>query len=389
MMTKEISKLLKQHQLLQMSLAKIVVKKDVLENIADYINYRQFNNVTIVCDKNTNLILGEGMNSSLTTKVEKVSKLLLHPNKHNQVLADEQAIVQLLVEVPSDTDVLIAVGSGTIHDIVRFAAHKMKIPFISVPTAASVDGFTSKGAPLILRGFKQTIQTTAPIAVFADIDIIKEAPKEMTAAGFGDILGKYTSLLDWKISECIGNEPYNQLAASITRNALDTCVEHVDLIASGDDKGMQVLMEALIDSGLVMLILNHSKPASGGEHHLSHYWEMELLKQDKVQLLHGAKVGVATAILSDRYKEWKQQLQNNQVAVHSKFQQEWSRYGDEIKELIDELPSSQQIRKLLATVGGPTTTEELGIPNSLLEESLHEAHHLRPRCTGLFLMNQV
>src|SRR5690625_4586681 len=180
----------------------------------------------------------------------------------------------------------------------------MNIPFVSVPTAASVDGFTSKGAPLIFRGFKETIQTASPIAVFADIDVLKIAPREMTAAGFGDMIGKYTSLLDWKISHLIANEPYNKLAAKSTKKSLEACVKYVHQIADHEDEGLKILMQSLIESGLVMLVLDFSRPASGSEHHLSHYWEMELLKNEEKQLLHGAKVGVASAIIVDLYKQF-------------------------------------------------------------------------------------
>lgn len=197
-----------------------------------------------------------------------------------------------------------AVGSGTIHDIVRFVSFKMDIPIIAVPTAASVDGFTSKGAPLIFRGFKNTIQTASPLAVFADINIIKKAPQELTAAGFGDIIGKYTPLLDWKISNLIANEPYNELAAHLTKNSLVACVNHVEEIAAHSELGIKILMQSLIESGLVMLALDFSRPASGSEHHLSHYWEMELLKNDQKQLLHGAKVGVAATIIIDLYEKF-------------------------------------------------------------------------------------
>ncbi|KRE83838.1 hypothetical protein ASG89_12020 [Paenibacillus sp. Soil766] len=113
-----------------------------------------------------------------------------------EVAADEQAIVQLMVDTSLTSKELIAVGSGTIHDIVRFVSHRTKRPFLSVPTAPSVDGFASVGAPLIVRGFKKTIPCSAPEAIFADLGLLAAAPQAMIAAGVGDMLGKHKACVD-------------------------------------------------------------------------------------------------------------------------------------------------------------------------------------------------
>ncbi len=130
----------------------------------------------------------------------KASKVIIPEHEAGAAAADERTLVYTLINLAEETDVIIAAGAGTIHDITRFAACQRGLPFISFPTAPSVDGFTSAGAPLILNGIKTTIQTKAPIALFADTNVLKEAPRSMTAAGFGDMLGKITSLADWEIS---------------------------------------------------------------------------------------------------------------------------------------------------------------------------------------------
>ncbi len=119
------------------------------------------------------------------------------------VIADEEALIEAMLGIPQNADSIIAVGAGTIHDIARFASYKMAKPFISIPTAPSVDGFNSMGAPVVIKGVKTTYQMHSPIAVFADINVLQKAPKEMIAAGFGDMIGKYTSLADWKFSHLI------------------------------------------------------------------------------------------------------------------------------------------------------------------------------------------
>lgn len=384
-----IKRLVSQLKISNFSIPNIRVEKNAILHIRELIKRKQWKNIVVVYDRNTYLAAGEKLIEFLMNDFEEVIGINIKENEHGQVIANEESLVQVLIETPNDTDVLIAVGSGTIHDIVRFVGHKMNIPFISVPTAASVDGFTSKGAPLILRGVKQTIQTAAPIAVFADIDVIKSAPREMAAAGFGDILGKYTSLLDWEISKLIGNEPYHEGAASLTRKALETCVEYVEEISNADEKGITILMNALIESGLVMQILDYSRPASGAEHHLSHYWEMYLLKTNQKQQLHGAKVGAATIMIVELYmKNWEKLLRSERIK-NTVYGNGVEQYGKYIFSVIEELPSPDELKQLLEKVGGPSTVEELGIPQEVVIESLNEAYHLRDRCTGLLLLNQI
>lgn len=385
----DIKRLASQLKICNFSIPEIRVEKNAILHIRELIKRKQWKNIVVVYDQNTYLAAGEKLIKFLMNDFEEVIGININENEHGQVIANEESLVQVFIKTPNDADVLIAVGSGTIHDIVRFAGHKMNIPFISVPTAASVDGFTSKGAPLILRGVKQTIQTAAPIAVFADIDVIKAAPREMAAAGFGDILGKYTSLLDWEISKLVGNEPFHEGAASLTRKALETCVEYIEEISNADEKGITILMNALIESGLVMQILDYSRPASGAEHHLSHYWEMYLLKTNQKQLLHGAKVGVATTMIVELYKKnWKKLLRSERVK-NTVYGNGIEQYGEYIFSVIEKLPSPDELKKLLEKVGGPTTVEELGIPQEIVIESLNEAYHLRDRCTGLLLLNQI
>lgn len=385
----DIKRLASQLKISNFSIPEIRVEKNAILHIRELIKRKQWKNIVVVYDQNTYLAAGEKLIKFLMNDFEEVIGININENEHGQVIANEESLVQVFIKTPNDADVLIAVGSGTIHDIVRFAGHKMNIPFISVPTAASVDGFTSKGAPLILCGVKQTIQTAAPIAVFADIDVIKAAPREMAAAGFGDILGKYTSLLDWEISKLVGNEPFHEGAASLTRKALETCVEYVEEISNADEKGITILMNALIESGLVMQILDYSRPASGAEHHLSHYWEMYLLKTNQKQLLHGAKVGVATTMIVELYKKnWKKLLRSERIK-NTVYGNGIEQYGEYIFSVIEKLPSPDELKKLLEKVGGPTTVEELGIPQEIVIESLNEAHHLRDRCTGLLLLNQI
>jgi glycerol-1-phosphate dehydrogenase [NAD(P)+] len=313
------------------------------------------------------------------------------------VVANEASLVQAFIKTHKDAEVLIAAGSGTLHDITRFCSDKTGKPFISVPTAASVDGYTSMGAPIIVRGTKKTFQTVSPIAVFADLEVIKKAPINMTAAGFGDMLAKVTSLADWKFSHLIGKEPYCPLVAEMTREALDSCIRHTDEIARGDEEGIRVLIDGLILSGLAMLIFGHSHPASGGEHHLSHYWEMEFLREGRPQVLHGAKVGVSVQILSDLYKReigklldsWEELDDYIDSVEDFGYIDRIKEFEGEISSILEDIPSPGYLRSLIEKVGGETRPQKLGISDDLVIASLNEAHHLRDRFTMLKFLNVV
>ena len=148
-----------------------------------------------------------------------------------------------------------------------------------MPTAPSVDGFASLGAPLIVEGVKTTYITQAPRAIFANLDTLVTAPRAMIAAGFGDIMGKFTAAADWRLGHLLWDEPFDEAIAQRTAAVAQRCTEQAQAVGEGSPDGVHALMEGLIDSGFTMLDLGSSRNASGSEHHYSHYWEMKLLEE--------------------------------------------------------------------------------------------------------------
>ncbi|WP_313898457.1 sn-glycerol-1-phosphate dehydrogenase [Lederbergia sp. NSJ-179] len=366
------------HQHHHIPIEEIIVGSDAYDQLSHFLSQKSYKKVLVIADKNTYAAAGK----NVVTRLEKLrvhyEVCLIEPNEIGDVVADEQALVQALLEISDEIECLLAVGSGTIHDITRFCGAKTGKPFISIPTAASVDGFTSLGAPLIIKGVKKTFPTASPIALFADIGVLASAPKVMTAAGVGDMMAKFTSLADWKFGHLTHEEPYCPLAAEITRTALEDCMAQVEQIARGEEDGLRILMNALIQSGLAMLMFGQSHPASGGEHHLSHYWEMEFLQQKRRQVLHGAKVGVSTILLLSLYPKWFKEGK-----LHPKDLQNQA----EIIEIIQSVPNPANLIRILEQLGGPTTPEQLGIEPELVARSLREAYQLRDRFTILKSFN--
>ncbi|KHF36165.1 Glycerol-1-phosphate dehydrogenase [NAD(P)+] [Paenibacillus sp. P1XP2] len=366
-------------------LDRMVLEKGALQQAAFYFKDKGCRDVILAADANTYEAAGRKLEEELGAAGVTVRLCLIEPGASGDVVADETSLLQLLIEVnPETTDAVIAVGSGTIHDIVRYVCYKTGKLFVSVPTAPSVDGFTSKGAPLIVRGVKKTFPAIGPVAIFADVDVLTKAPQQLVAAGFGDMLGKYTSLFDWKFSHLAAQEPYDEEVADMTEKALRACVEHVDEIGKRTEEGIRILMTSLIESGIAMLKFGQSHPASGAEHHLSHFWEMEYLRRGSRALLHGAKVGVACAEISRLYHDAAFR------GVYPGQEPEMlKKHGSQVREWLDEVPGEADIRSLLQRAGGPSSLQELGIDGGLFADSVREAHRLRDRHTLLRALNEA
>ncbi|WP_339270283.1 sn-glycerol-1-phosphate dehydrogenase [Paenibacillus sp. FSL K6-1330] len=371
----------------------IQIQYGALREVAGYLETKQWTSVVMVVDGNTYDIAGQPLANLLTKSSIEVQVTKLLPDRKGDVIADEVSLIQVILDIQqSRAKAVLAVGGGTIHDISRYAAYTAGIPFISVPTAASVDGFNSKGAPIIIRGEKKTIPAIGPSAIFADVDILMSAPPQLTAAGFGDMLGKYTSLFDWKFGSLVADEPYLQISADITRSALNQCVNGVEQIGKRTEEGVRILMGALVESGLAMLLFGQSHPASGSEHHLSHYWEMEFIRLGEKQLLHGAKVGAACVEISKLYHRLGEQglemYRSASVGANDtelRITQHWN----EIRSQIMQIPEPVELADLMRSVGGPAGVSELPIKSELLKRSLSEAHKVRnSRYTLLHAYNE-
>lgn len=276
----------------------IYVGTEALHKLVQFCEDRHLNRFTLVADTNTYRALGEQVESTLKTKGYEVTSIIL---TGEEVIADEHYLMQAFVRAPLGHSTFLAVGSGTLTDITRFVSHRMGQSFISIPTAPSVDGFASIGAPLVMSGVKVTIICQAPIALFADLTTLASAPQKLISAGFGDMVAKITSLADWKLGSLLWDEPFDPSIYQRSASAIAGCVSHADEIGHGSQEGVRLLMNALIESGLCMLDFGSSRPASGAEHHASHYWEMKLLQEHRPAILHGAKVGVATIHVAEQY----------------------------------------------------------------------------------------
>ena len=216
--------------------------------------------------------------------------------------ANEHGVALLMDRLPEEVGVLIAIGSGTVHDITRYCAYKRGVDFVSCPTAASVDGFCSSVAVMTWHGCKKTLTAVAPKIVVADLDIIKNAPIRMARSGYGDMVGKFVALTDWKIAHMLKDEFYCERIADMTMQATKAVMDSAQGMLVGDEAAYANLMYGLLLSGLAMQMMGNSRPASGAEHHISHCIEMQPpMLGVSSDALHGEKVGVGTLLVMEEY----------------------------------------------------------------------------------------
>ncbi|WP_456452820.1 NAD(P)-dependent glycerol-1-phosphate dehydrogenase [Thermococcus sp.] len=234
---------------------------------------------------------------------------------------------------------IIAVGGGSIIDVAKLASFRADVPFISFPTTASHDGIASANASIKDLGMKTSMKARPPIAVIADVKVIKTAPYRYLAAGVGDMISNLTAVKDWQLAHKIRGEYYSEYAASLSLMSAKMVIRNANIIRLGNEESVRKVIKGLISSGVAMSIAGSSRPASGAEHLFSHALDAIAPKP----ALHGEQCGVGTIIMA---------------YLHGL---KWER-----------------IRETLKKVGAPTNAYELGIDPEYIVEALTVAHKIRP-----------
>jgi len=253
----------------------------------------------VIGDAHTWDVAGQQIFDALSAAGRSPRRLILEPHGDDDHLVCEDGAIAALETFLKTSERLnpIAVGSGTVNDIVKSASFAVGRGYQVVPTAASMNGYTSSISAVLSEGVKRTLPTHQPEAVFADVDIIRAAPPVMNQAGFGDLLSKPFSQADWLLSHIVRGVPYSDEAASLLDTPWRRMVDRAEGIGVGDADAIEVLLETLLISGFSMAIAGTSAPASGAEHLISHYWDMEQHCQElPIRGLHGTQVGVGTLV---------------------------------------------------------------------------------------------
>jgi glycerol-1-phosphate dehydrogenase [NAD(P)+] len=269
--------------------AEVVIAPDAIERLGRFAV--RWPTALVVSDVNTREAVGEHVIRALDGEREYVFE-----QRHGLPAGLEQSAAVCNAARECDRPLLVAVGSGVITDIVRHAAQQLDRPFVSVPTAASMDGYASSIAAMQIDGLKVTLPGCSPVAIFADPRVCAAAPAELTRAGLGDLLGKATARVDWLASHLLYGEPFSEQAAARVLEPLRFAAANVEAVLDGGEDAIAGLLGGLVASGIAIAVNGDSRPASGCEHHASHFWDLLAAHGRHEHALHGIQVGYATRL---------------------------------------------------------------------------------------------
>ncbi len=337
---------------------KIYIGQNPADELAILIKDKRPENILFISDLNTWAAGGNNFFKSLSDNKFKTNLFIFEGP--GPLVPDERAVGRLLLETDRDTAMIITAGSGTLNDLSRYISFKLNIPYIIFCTAPSMDGYASTVSPIIVEGYKKTFEAVYPLAVIADERVISDAPIEMIRAGFGDIIGKFTALSDWELSNKINGEYLCPACEALMKKAVTQTVSKAGMIGARDSDAVKNLLDSLLLSGISMGLIGNSRPASGSEHHLAHYWEMKALKEGSTHPLHGNAVGAAAIVISTIYERLKNELG---IAPFT--------------------PGPAHLSDILKRAGSADNPSDLGISRTVFHDSILHAKDLRPRYTIL------
>ena len=390
----------------------IAVGAGVIDSVAGHISLKGYRSVLVVCDPNTRSIAGERVIAALGNAGIAVRECFFVPD---EPLPDEYSIGFLTAALTPDVELILGVGSGTINDLCTYVGARVSLPSAIVGTAPSMDGYASLGSAMLLDGLKISPPTQCPVAIFCDTAILSAAPMPMIAAGLGDMLGKITALADWRLSHLLTGEPIPEDIVGIIETALDKIIAGAPHITKRDPSVIQSITEGLILSGIAMSIYGDSRPASGTEHHLSHFWEMRLYADGKKPVFHGIKVGITTVTVLAMWKELAgsvpdrgsdnispQEHERNIRRLYGRsadsilktenpnlplsyIEEHWQ----QIRDIANSLPAPEDVAAMLSAAGAPIYPSGIGLDRDTLRDSIIYARDRKKTYSVLQLVGDL
>jgi glycerol-1-phosphate dehydrogenase [NAD(P)+] len=339
---------------------------------------------------------------------------VLVPDRRNGGPMCDDVTVRLLVEQVRRVqhDLVVAVGSGVINDLSKWAAFQLGIPYLVVATAASMNGYSAANVAPTIGGVKMLLEARAPLAVIAEPAVIEHAPREMTTAGFGDTIAKHQSNADWVMNHFLSDEYYCKFCAGIVTGLEPLYLNHPEEIRDGRPEAIRGLFEALFWTGMAMTLVGTSAPASGGEHLLSHTLDMMAELRGESHDLHGRQVGIGTLLSAALYRRVlaidNPALAQLPSSIDSRF---WSvpsvvaavaeQYGskmarlepirkriaghdawDQLRtKLAAEVKSPETIRTWLQRAGAAVSIADIGCSRERIRSAILHMHEIRKRFT--------
>ena len=397
--------------------SKVIIQKRAIEKLPETLKEFDISSAFVFADINTYKAAGERVVEVLKKSgINIQSYVFLSENLE----PDESNIGLAFMNFDPDVDCVIGVGSGVINDICKIVAAKSGKRYIIVGTAPSMDGYASATSSVTMQGLKISLNSKCADVIIGDIDVLKNAPLKLMISGLGDMLAKYISICEWRISNLINGEYYCESIAGLVRDSLKKCVDNADGLLLRDEESVEAVFEGLILCGAAMKFAGVSRPASGIEHYLSHIWDMRGVSFGTPVELHGIQCAVGTLValkLYDKvknitpdkekalkyvagfdYSDWSEKLKSflgrgaDSMIALEKTEQKYSveshkkridiiieKWNEILKIIDEELPDIKKTEKLFDKVGLPKTLAEIGLDSEILPMTFKAAKDIRDK----------
>ena len=395
----------------------ILIGKGVVKKLPEYIKKYGAKKPFLLADSNTFSVAGELVcnildNNSIGFAKYVFSGDVIEPN--------EEAVGSAVMHFDASCDLIIGIGSGVINDIGKILSNITGRKYIIVGTAPSMDGYASATSSMNMDGLKVSLNSRAADVIIGDTDILKTAPDHMLKSGLGDMLAKYVSIAEWRIAHIITGEYYCEQVAELIRKEVAKCVANAEGLLKREDKAIEAVFEGLVIGGVAMAYAGVSRPASGVEHYFSHVWDMRGLEFGTQVDLHGIQCAMATFqsvklyeklktikpdeiiaksyVDSFSYENWKAQLRaflgNSaetmiaQEAKENKYDKSThparfaiiaENWDDIMRILDDELPSAQELAKMLDTLGISKDLQTIGVDHQTAKMTFKATKDIRDK----------
>lgn len=396
---------------------------DAAQQLAQFAKEHCGASCLVVADENTYALAGDEVIGALVDAGKSVDE---HRYGADIFEATEELGEEVKAQaIQHESDFIVAIGSGTLCDLAKYAGDKLNIPVLLYGTAASMNGYTSAIVALKVRGLKRTLPCQPAVGVFCNPEHAATAPTRMTAAGVADFLSKCSSSTDWRAAHLLQGDYFCERPREFFQGTQERVLEFAPKVPAGDPEAIYHVMEALLLSGCSMVIAGSSSPASGGEHLLSHYLDMKSALYDLPNDFHGTQVGVGTVyclglwekilaldpgdidvdtLIAKRISkvevdQWIAKDWGDKVGAE--VQSQWDeKYRDDnaqrafLNKVIESLPTLKKelpvdllpaatVAQAIAKSGGPVTAEGLTAPVVEYENALKRARYIRNRFTVL------
>lgn len=413
--------------------SEVIVEKGAVKKLPQIIEKLNCKNVFLIADKNTYDAVGKTVCDLM---IENKIELKKYVFTEDNLEPDEKNVGLAIMNFDPKCDVVVGVGSGVINDISKIVSNVSGKKYIIVATAPSMDGYASTTSSMTMAGLKISLPSKCADVIVGDVDILCKAPKKMMLSGLGDMLAKYVSICEWRISNLINGEYFCSEIAELVRASLKKCVDNAQGLLNNDEKSVQAVFEGLVVCGVAMNYAGISRPASGVEHYISHIWDMRGVEFGTNVDFHGIQCAIGTLVAVESYEKLIKTVPNREKALSYVKNFDYKKYSEELREFVgkganemilleekegkydvekhekrlnviienwdkilkiisEEIPPLKRLEALFDSLGLPKSPKEIGIDEKILQKTfcftkdIRDKYVLSRLCWDLGIIEEI